>query len=241
MRGRLSFVVPAALLCLWGSTADAQIYAKKQADGTLVLSDRPLGPGTQTYAVPGSNTIRTTVPMVAGKASRYDDLIEQHAAAHNLRPELVRAVIHVESAFNPRARSNKGAMGLMQLMEGTASDLGVQNAYDPAQNIAGGVAYLRKLLDRFGGDEELALAAYNAGPGAVEKYGSAVPPYRETRDYIQKVKARTEVSAAPKNVIYKIIEIVDGRPVPRYSNVKPTGGQQYEVVKRPTLTASALP
>jgi soluble lytic murein transglycosylase-like protein len=241
---------PAALLCVWVSTAHAQIYALREADGTLVLSDKPLGPGSRTFAVPPPVAAgRTTTFGTSGalgplgtasigtgallRATRFDGLIEQHAALHDIRPELVRAVIQVESAFNPGATSNKGAMGLMQLMPGTASDLGVRNPYNPEENIRGGVAYLRQLLDRFGGNEELALAAYNAGPLAVERHGSAVPPYRETRQYVDKIRAKTGVRVIEPQRIYKWVEVVDGREIPRYSNVKPTAGSKYEtVVKR---------
>ncbi len=93
-----------------------------------------------------------------------------------------------ESAGDPLAVSPAGARGLMQLMPGTADSLGVRDSFDPEQNLAGGVRYLRQLLDRFGGDERLALAAYNSGPGTVERYGD-VPPYRETRDYVRRVGA----------------------------------------------------
>ena len=103
-------------------------------------------------------------------------MVQEHAARQSLRPDLVRAVIQVESGFNPHARSPKGAMGLMQLMPATARDLGVHNAYDPGENIRGGTLYLRQLLDWFDGDEELALAAYNAGPNAVDCYGRRIPP-----------------------------------------------------------------
>lgn len=231
MKGHLFLVCPLALLCLWSTSAQAQIYALRDESGVLTLSDKPLGEGAQAYAVAGAAGFRTTTPPAVGtRASVWDDLIAERAAAHGLRPELVRAVIQVESAFNPRARSPVGAMGLMQLMPGTAADLGVANPFDPEQNIRGGVAYLRSLIDRFDGDEVLALAAYNAGPGAVDKYGRKVPPYRETQAYVRKIVSVTEVRMGPKKVIYKIVELVDGREVPRYSDTRPQTA--YEVVTK---------
>jgi soluble lytic murein transglycosylase-like protein len=220
-----------AFSCALVAPAGAQIYVARDANGTLILSDRPLGPGARTFPVPRTSAIRTTTPSDTVSASRYDELIERYARARGLRPDLVRAVIQVESAFDPFARSPKGALGLMQLMPATADDLGVDDPFDPEANIRGGTAYLRELIDRFGGNEELALAAYNAGPGAVERYGQTIPPYRETQDYVRRVKARTDVAArsSPRVVIYKTVEIIDGREVPRYSSVKPASGP-YEVV-----------
>ena len=131
----------------------------------------------------------------------------------------MRAVIQAESAFNPMARSVKGAIGLMQLMPATAIAYGVTNAYDPVQNIRAGVAYLRSLLERYSQNEELALAAYNAGPTAVAKYG-AVPPYRETRSYVAKIRNDAGARPAPTRV-YKVVEIKDGREIVRYTNTPP--------------------
>ena len=118
--------------------------------------------------------------------AHVEALIAKAAAEHAVDPNLVRAVIKVESAYRPKARSHKGAMGLMQLMPATAREYGVRDAYDPAQNINAGVKHLRSLLDRF--EVRLAVAAYNAGAGAVQRYGG-IPPYRETRDYVRKVLA----------------------------------------------------
>ena len=117
-----------------------------------------------------------------------DALVQQNAATWQVDPALVKAIIANESGFNANATSPVGAQGLMQLMPATAASLGVRNAYDPAQNVAGGARYIKGLLDRFGGNERLAIAAYNAGPGAVEKYGD-VPPYAETQNYVQNVLA----------------------------------------------------
>jgi soluble lytic murein transglycosylase-like protein len=113
------------------------------------------------------------------------------AERHRLDPELVLAVVSVESAFRPDAVSSKGAQGLMQLMPGTARELGVQDAFDPQDNLDGGVRHLSELLALYGGDLKRALAAYNAGAGAVARHGG-LPPYRETRDYVRKVLERYE-------------------------------------------------
>ena len=220
----------------WPCQANAQIYAWRDASGNLVLSDRRLDAGAVTYAVPNAPTLRSTRPAAPGAVREpFEPLVQEQAARHSLRPDLVRAVIQVESGFNPRATSSKGAMGLMQLMPGTARQLGVRNAYDPSENIRGGTAYLRQLLDRYDGNEELALAAYNAGPGAVDRHGRQVPPYGETADYVRKVGSAAELTrgsrpAPAKRVIYKTLEIIHGEPVARYSTEPPAAGS-YQILE----------
>lgn len=119
--------------------------------------------------------------------SSFDTEIKKTSRKHGVDPYLVKAIIKAESDFNPEAVSPKNAQGIMQLMPGTASDYGVDDPFDPAQNIEGGVRVLRDLLDYFYGNKRLAVAAYNAGKGAVLKHGNNVPPYRETRQYVDRV------------------------------------------------------
>jgi len=125
-----------------------------------------------------------TVPL---RLHAYASEIDAAASRYRLDPALLRAVIHAESAFNPYAISDKGAQGLMQLMPGTATEMGVRDVFNPAQNILGGARYLARLLHDFGGNTTLATAAYNAGAAAVRKYNDAVPPYDETRLYVRRV------------------------------------------------------
>jgi soluble lytic murein transglycosylase-like protein len=208
------------------SPASAQIYSWKDADGVLVLSDRPRAGGVdRTFGPP--KMVRAATPLaVAMTTSGYEPLIRQHASLQGVRADLVRAVIQVESAFNPWAVSPKGAMGLMQLMPSTAARFGVRDPFNPSENIRAGVGYLRQLLDRYDNNEQLALAAYNAGPGAVDKYGSKVPPYKETQNYVKRI---TAIKGTTGTRIYKIVEVVDGREVVRYTDKKPETGPVDEV------------
>lgn len=129
------------------------------------------------------------VPSSSLNRNSYDQIIAYAANKHGVSVGLVKAIMHTESGFNPNARSPVGAQGLMQLMPATAKRFNVSNAYDPHQNIEGGVRYLSWLIKRFNGNLKLALAGYNAGEGNVDKYGG-IPPFRETRDYVERVLTR---------------------------------------------------
>jgi soluble lytic murein transglycosylase-like protein len=133
-----------------------------------------------------SGAAATPTTLGGGAPTQYDAQITAAATKYGIDPALLKGLIRQESNFNAAARSSAGAQGLTQLMPGTAASLGVTDASDPAQAIDGGAKYLKQQLDRFGGDVSRALAAYNAGPGAVAKYGG-VPPYAETQNYVQKV------------------------------------------------------
>jgi hypothetical protein len=211
-----------SLLCLGlAAPASAQIYSWRDANGRLVLSDKPEPGATAipSYPVAHSEKVRATRYVTADRVRAYDDVIIEHARLNGVRADLIRAVVQVESGFNPYARSPKGALGLMQLMPATARQFGVANPFDAAENVRGGVAYLRQLLDRYGNDEQLALAAYNAGPGAVDKYGETVPPYRETQNYVSRIKQIAGPAVRiPGTKIYKIVQIVDGRESVTYTD-----------------------
>jgi soluble lytic murein transglycosylase-like protein len=222
-----------ALLAL-AAPARAQIYSWHDANGTLVVSNHPqptAGTPIPLYAVPKAERVLATRSVAPRRSATYDDLIVQHARENDVRPDLVRAVVQVESGFNPYARSPKGALGLMQLMPATIRQYGVHNPFDPADNVRAGVAYLRNLLDRYDDNETLALAAYNAGPDAVDSHGHAVPPYAETRKYVAQVGrlASRPLAERRSSRIYKITEIIDGRAVVRYTDTKPRTGE-FEVV-----------
>jgi soluble lytic murein transglycosylase-like protein len=142
----------------------------------------------------GPPSPRPLAPTYSASVPRYEPIVQQAARRHGLSPQLIRAVITVESAGDPRARSPRQAKGLMQLTDSTAGMLGVTDVWDPQQNIDAGARYLRRLLDRFDGNLEHALAAYNAGPTTVQRYGGT-PPYPETRAYVKRVLEHYRPSA----------------------------------------------
>ncbi len=235
-RKKFACLLAGLTLLLCPVTASAQIYAWRDASGNLVLSDKAKDPSARSYSLSPAidTTVRTTKPL-SKRAAEYQDLIEEHAALNTVSVDLVRAVIQAESAFNPRAVSPKGALGLMQLMPATAAEFGVTDVFNPAQNVRAGVKYLKQLLDSYEGRVELALAAYNAGPGAVKKYGGKVPPYRETQSYVARIQdstvpgsTGTTGSLASRRPIYRTVQIVDGREVVRYTA---TPSPDAEVVK----------
>jgi hypothetical protein len=167
-----------ALLLCFVSLAESDVKVGVGPDGQKIIYNES----------PAQHARRYSTKMSPVPDTELVPLIERHSLAQNLDPKLVRAVIQAESGYNRRALSNKGAMGLMQLMPMTAKLLRVSDPWNAEENVRGGTAYLRQLLDRFAGRVEWAVAAYNAGPGAVERH-RGIPPYRETREYVRRVLA----------------------------------------------------
>jgi len=170
----IAAVLVAGFVCAERSSG---IFIFTAPDGTRRIVNVPAAGGPGTIAIPDGATDRREALWPA---------VQEAARSHGLDPRLVDLVIRMESGYNPRAVSSKGARGVMQLMPATASMYGVANLFDPLQNIRAGVHYLKDLFDRFNSDVSLALAAYNAGPEAVEKHGG-VPPYDETRSYVRAI------------------------------------------------------
>jgi len=173
----------AGLVALFaGTMAFADVFAYKDKQGVLTFTNVPNHSGYRRVLKESGGSV-STGPMINAS---YEELIRLASGRYNVDADLIRAVIKAESDFNSNARSNKGAMGLMQLMPDTARLHNVNDAYDPNENVEGGVRHLKMLLERYQGDFTLSLAAYNAGSGAVEKHGG-IPPFAETREYVRRV------------------------------------------------------
>ena len=174
-----------------------QFEARMQPNATFQI---PGGASGLTGNLPGSNGFAPLDPKVAGLTLTADQatpqiraLIEKAANENSIDPDLLDAVVAAESSYDPRCTSTAGAMGLAQLMPGTVKDLGISNPYDPEQSLQGGARYLSQMLAKYNGRKDLALAAYNAGPGNVDHFGGKIPPYTETQKYVSKVLSLYEL------------------------------------------------
>lgn len=192
----IAVLASAIMLFLLGiSPARADIYRYVDANGVVHFTNAPQyteKPNKKSWAF-YRKELRPGAPRSGGGliVHSYHDIIRQNARAYRLEEALVKAVIKAESNYNPQSLSNKGAQGLMQLIPETARLVNVDDPFDPAENIRGGSNYLRLMLDQFNGNLDLALAAYNAGPNAVQRHGG-IPPYEETRNYVQRVRRYLE-------------------------------------------------
>lgn len=190
------------------STTPAEIYQYIARDGSISLTNVPSDSRYRKIQIESSQ-LHTTL-----SERELEPVIRRYSSQHQLHPALIRAVIKAESNFDPRAVSRTGAIGLMQLMPQTAVRLDVRDMYDPDDNVGGGTKYLRQLLDRFHGNLPLALAAYNAGENAVDRY-QALPPFDETRRYVRKVLGYYRTFLVRDGVIME-------RPVSRYAPAETT-------------------
>ncbi len=182
-RSSILIICSVILFLVVTSPVSADIYMKRLSDGTRVFSNCPQGEQWDVYYREKPRRRHTV-----HRKAHYEQLISDIAASHGMDPEVIKSIVQVESGYNPRALSSKGAMGLMQLMPDTASAMGVSNPWDPAENITAGTRYFSRLLRKYQGDMMKALAAYNAGPTVVDTYGG-IPPYQETKEYVKSVLA----------------------------------------------------
>ena len=216
------FLIPAIIfLARFAGPVQGETYSYRGSNGVIYIANRPDIAVSVSRNNPAKNYGTTGLHSFSTRATRrYDSVIREASNRYGVGFELIKAVIHAESAFDPLALSRKGAQGLMQLMPETARSLGVRNAFDPRENVLAGTRYLREMLERYNHDLKLSLAAYNAGPTTVDRTGG-VPPYSETRNYIRRVT----------NLMRS------------YGRVGSSGGRIYQVVKngRVMLTNRPLP
>lgn len=209
-----SLALGIAIMGITVTSASADIFTRRNDRGVLEATDRPAsGDGFKlAYKSKGVVIHSSAFRPSSANALRFEPLLQEAAAREGISPDLVRAVIRTESAFDHLAVSSAGARGLMQLMPDAAKRFGVTNPFDPQDNIKGGVKYLRVLLKQFQGDVALTVAAYNAGEGAVTRYG-AVPPYRETRNYVRKILAILSQGPALPMATTTMASFTPGGPV----------------------------
>lgn len=226
----------AALVVVSAVPLRAEIYTYVDEKGVYTITNVPPQGAVTVIEVlqdavegvdtaPGPLGLRPATPP-----ETYDTSIDETCRAHGIDPDLVRALIWVESNFNPRAVSNKGARGLMQLLPETGRRFGAMNLFDPAENIRGGVKYLRFLMDLFSGNTRLSLAAYNAGENAVQRY-NGIPPYRETQAYVKRIGQiyGKDLRLAAQVPIY-LVRDADGNVVYTNNPPKPSADQKVEKV-----------
>ncbi len=198
MKHKITIILAVALfVCIPVLSAWADIYQYIDENGVLHftnvnsgknhkrISTEPVAP-RETPTQPKTRPASPSPSVQANIPAAYLDIINSACGRHGVDPSLVHAIVKVESDFNPYAMSRKGAMGLMQLMPQTAVDMNIKNSFNPAENIDGGVKYLRYLIDRYEGNLSLALAAYNSGETAVKRWGT-IPPYKETQNYVKRI------------------------------------------------------
>jgi soluble lytic murein transglycosylase len=240
-------LVAIAALVLAPAVADAQIYTRRTASGTIEATNIPGGDGYRLIYPGKGQLIHSRGFRVGRYRGEFDAIIESASAAYGVGTALIHAVIRAESSYDQFAVSSKGARGLMQLMPATARQLGVSDPFDAYQNIFGGTRYLRLMLDTFDDRLPLALAAYNAGPTAVRKY-NGIPPYQETLRYVQKIQSwipraasqslsyvprgrtpePTRVSPAPPRVYYRFR---DTGGILHVSSRRPPEGTAYTMIR----------
>ncbi len=219
MRWTLNIILARALFAAAAAAAHADIYQYVDENGVVHFTNVPgssVKRPKRVHAEPRTSSLGSLASARASEPARrtgapgvvpasYHDYINTACEKYGVDPSLVHALVKVESDYNPFALSNKGAMGLMQLMPQTATDMNVRNSFSPQENVEGGVRYLRYLLDRYEGNLSLALAAYNSGETSVKRWGT-VPPFKETKDYVKKVlgiyHGTGKTTLAPRYTIY---------------------------------------